>query len=170
MLCVTGVFIRDITNTIFVILHVNMSRMSVCCFCVFLEGGEVGLGHIFDILACTRIFFFRLWYLWHFSLTIIPHNAVLVCSCLGLFQRKKKTFLEPSSPLTTTWTSRSSLRRYKPRGCQVGKHHFSTWWWRANAAPRQLWQAFPSPVINFVNMLWMNAVSPVRKGLGVWWK
>ena len=57
MLCVTGVFIRDITNTIFVTLHVNMSRMSVCCFCVFLEGGEVGLGHIFDILACTRIFF-----------------------------------------------------------------------------------------------------------------
>ena len=30
MLCMTGVYLRDITNMIFVILHWNVSRLSVC--------------------------------------------------------------------------------------------------------------------------------------------
>ena len=32
MLCVTGVYIRDIANTIFVILHLNESCLNVCSF------------------------------------------------------------------------------------------------------------------------------------------
>ena len=35
MLCVTGVYLRDITNTIFVILHFNVSQLSVCSHCYF---------------------------------------------------------------------------------------------------------------------------------------
>ena len=30
MLCVTGVYFRDITNIIIVLLHLNNSRLSVC--------------------------------------------------------------------------------------------------------------------------------------------
>ena len=30
MLCVTGVYLRNMTNIIFVILHLNVSRLSVC--------------------------------------------------------------------------------------------------------------------------------------------
>ena len=33
-LCVTGVYLRDITNTIFVILHLKVSRLSICSSCV----------------------------------------------------------------------------------------------------------------------------------------
>ena len=29
MLCVTGVHVRDMTNTVFVILHLNLSHLSV---------------------------------------------------------------------------------------------------------------------------------------------
>ena len=31
MLCVTGVYLRDTTNTIFVILQLNLSHLSICC-------------------------------------------------------------------------------------------------------------------------------------------
>ena len=37
MLCVSGVYLRDITNTIFVILHLNVSHLSLCSSC-FLGG------------------------------------------------------------------------------------------------------------------------------------
>ena len=33
MICVTGVYLRDITNMIFVILHLDVSRLSVCFSC-----------------------------------------------------------------------------------------------------------------------------------------
>ena len=35
MLCVTGGYLRDITRTNFVILHMNVSHLSICCFCIF---------------------------------------------------------------------------------------------------------------------------------------
>ena len=35
MLCVTGVYLRDITNTNFVILHLNVSHLSDCFSCFF---------------------------------------------------------------------------------------------------------------------------------------
>ena len=36
MLCVTDAYLRDISNTIFVILHLELSRLNVCCSCEFL--------------------------------------------------------------------------------------------------------------------------------------
>ena len=33
MLCVTVVYLRDITNTIFRILHLNVSCLIICCSC-----------------------------------------------------------------------------------------------------------------------------------------
>ena len=33
MLCVTGVYLRDITNMIFVILHLNVSCLNICSSC-----------------------------------------------------------------------------------------------------------------------------------------
>ena len=33
MLCATGVYLRDVTNMIFVILHLIVSHLSVCSFC-----------------------------------------------------------------------------------------------------------------------------------------
>ena len=33
MLCVTGAYLRDITNTIFASFHLNVNRLSVCCSC-----------------------------------------------------------------------------------------------------------------------------------------
>ena len=33
--CMTGVYLRDITNTIWVILHLNVSHLSICSSCYF---------------------------------------------------------------------------------------------------------------------------------------
>ena len=33
MFSVTGVYLRDTSNTIFVIFHLNVSHLSVCCSC-----------------------------------------------------------------------------------------------------------------------------------------
>ena len=33
MLCVAGVYLIDIVDKMFVILHVNVSRLSICCSC-----------------------------------------------------------------------------------------------------------------------------------------
>ena len=38
MPCVTGVYLRDITNMIFIILHLNMSCLSVCFCSLSLNG------------------------------------------------------------------------------------------------------------------------------------
>ena len=35
MLCVTSVYLGDIKNMIFVILHLNVSRLSICCSCLY---------------------------------------------------------------------------------------------------------------------------------------
>ena len=35
MLCITGVYLRDITYTIFIVLHLSMSCLSICSFCFF---------------------------------------------------------------------------------------------------------------------------------------
>ena len=37
MLCITGVYLRDITYTIFIVLHLSMSCLSICSFCVFFQ-------------------------------------------------------------------------------------------------------------------------------------
>ena len=34
MICVTGVYLRYVANTIFVILHLNVSVLSICCSCL----------------------------------------------------------------------------------------------------------------------------------------
>ena len=41
MLCVAGVYLIDIVDKMFVILHVNVSRLSICCSCwdFFSSGG-----------------------------------------------------------------------------------------------------------------------------------
>ena len=39
MLCVTGVYLRDLTGKIFVILHVNVSCLSICCS--YFEEGDL---------------------------------------------------------------------------------------------------------------------------------
>ena len=39
MLCVTGVYLKDIANTSFVILHLNVNCVSVCTSKVFLFTG-----------------------------------------------------------------------------------------------------------------------------------
>ena len=33
LLCVTGVYLRDITNTFFVILHLNVNHLCIFCSC-----------------------------------------------------------------------------------------------------------------------------------------
>ena len=40
MLCVTGVYLKEIANTDFVILHLNVRRLRVCCSCML--AGIVG--------------------------------------------------------------------------------------------------------------------------------
>ena len=39
MLCVTGVYLRDVTNTTFSILHLNVNYLSICSAC-----GQVVVG------------------------------------------------------------------------------------------------------------------------------
>ena len=56
MLCVTGVYLRDITDTIFVILHLNVSCLSICFPCYWMfhffwrlldkDFSTVGSGHL----------------------------------------------------------------------------------------------------------------------------
>ena len=48
-LCVTGVYLRDLTNIIFVILHLNVSHLSVCSSCLFRIDGK-------DSLHATAVF------------------------------------------------------------------------------------------------------------------
>ena len=52
MLCVTGVYLRDVTNTILVILHLNVSHLSVYSFCFFvlLGGGVVVEASFFELM------------------------------------------------------------------------------------------------------------------------
>ena len=41
MLCVTGLYLKDITNTLFVILHLNVSHLSDCISCFICTLGEL---------------------------------------------------------------------------------------------------------------------------------
>ena len=47
--CVTGLYLRDITNMIFVILHLNVSCWSVCSACVLIPvaGNVMHFGNLF---------------------------------------------------------------------------------------------------------------------------
>ena len=40
MLCVTGLYLRDINNMIFVIFHLSMSCVSICFSCLEIDMGE----------------------------------------------------------------------------------------------------------------------------------
>ena len=84
---------------------------------------------MFDIVDEKVVFL--VFGLGYFCLFRWPLYAVrVICICFGLFQRKKINSLDPSLPLTTTWTSRLSQRRYRPRGWQVSHRCFPTVWWQ----------------------------------------
>ena len=55
MLCMTGVYLRDITRTVFVILHFNVSCLSICTYCSKMPVSVVNLYHVlmFTLLCCV---------------------------------------------------------------------------------------------------------------------
>ena len=79
MLYVTGVYLRDITNMIFVIFHLNVSWLSVCSYCCRNKSGNnleqvvkihsLSLNsdhsHLYNMLKSTQIETCLQWILLH---------------------------------------------------------------------------------------------------------
>ena len=72
ILCVTGVYLRDIIYTIFIFLHLNVSRLSVCSSCLF---------------VC--LFVFCLLFSLTFSMQLVQTFSLFVQFCLCILHPAK---------------------------------------------------------------------------------
>ena len=94
-LCVTGVYLRDITKMIFVILHLNVSQLSICSSCLGLVACYLVCHHLFLTLMgkCFSIKLFRPqhWEFWDItSINVKP--CLMVVSLLSLLLNGPTTF------------------------------------------------------------------------------